>query len=322
MQSLARFDWRAALLVAALCVAAPAHATPRTAWGRFPLASLPTNTPVAVRTAGGTTFDVTVTTGGTQGVYGANLGDTLGVAESGLNYDSLYVTSIFNGGGLSRVPTSITFSNVQPGPAHGRGLLLLGDISGLSSPVTVTSSVAGRVATWSVVGVPFARGADSIAVQWTAGSGTFTIANVVGADSRCVVLDLGDLGGDGTINVSLDQHLNDGIVFSLGEELTGTLGVPAPANPALALSPPRPNPAHGAATLDFTLPASGHVRMVAYDLAGRRLATLADAEFAAGAHAFRWDLRDAAGAGVPAGLVFVRLETAAGTRTRRLLVTR
>ncbi len=322
MHSLARSYWRAALLAAALCVPALADAAPSTAWGRFPLGSLPTNTPVAVRTAGGTTFDVTVTTGGTQGVSGTNLGDTLGVAATGLDYDSLYVTGIFNGGGLSRVPTSITFSNVQPGPAHGRGLLLLGDIAGLSSPVTVTSSVAGRVATWSVVGVPFARGVDSVAVQWTPGSGTFTIATVVGADSRCVVLDLGDLGGDGTINVSLDQHLNDGIVFSLGEELTGTLGVPAPATLALAFAPPRPNPAHGAATLEFALPAAGHARVVAYDLAGRRLATLADGEFASGTHAVRWDLRDAAGAGVPAGLVFVRLETPAGTRTRRLLVAR
>jgi hypothetical protein len=62
--------------------------------------------------------------------------------------------------------------------------------------------------------------------------------------------------------------------------------------------------------------------MVAYDLAGRRLATLADGEFAAGTHAVRWDLREASGADVPAGLVFVRLDTFPGTCTRRLLVVR
>jgi len=47
---------------------------------------------------------------------------------------------------------------------------------------------------------------------------------------------------------------------------------------------------------------------------------LADAAFGVGTHAVRWEVRDAAGAQVPAGIAFVRLETAEGRRTRRLLV--
>jgi hypothetical protein len=323
MRSPAPSPKRAWLLLAALCLPLAAHSTPSTTWGNFPQSLFPMNTPVHVATAGGTTFDVTVSTGGTQGVYGDNGVDTLGVAETGLAYDSLYAFSIFNGGGFATVPTTITYSNIQPGPAHHRGLLLVGDVNGASSPITVGSSVAGRVATWSVAGTPFADGpSNSYAIAWNAASGQFTTSALSGNDSRCIVIDVGPLGSDGTITLSLNQHLNDGIVYSLGEELTGTLDAPAAATPALELAPPRPDPARGTSTLVFGLPSPGYARMLAYDVAGRRLATLADGGFAAGTHAVRWDLRDASGAAMPAGLVFVRLETPAGTRTRRLLVVR
>jgi hypothetical protein len=64
------------------------------------------------------------------------------------------------------------------------------------------------------------------------------------------------------------------------------------------------------------------VRLEAFDLAGRRLATLADGAFAAGEHTLHWDLRDRAGAPVPAGLCFLRLETPGAAVVRRLLVVR
>jgi len=313
---------RACLLLFALALPLAARATPTTAWGEFPHPNFPMGTPVHVVTDGGTAFDVTVTTGGTQGVNGFTAGDTLGQAETGLAYDSLYAFGIFNGGGTYSVVTSITYSNIVPGPAHQRGLLMVGAVNSISSPVTVTSSVAGRVTTWSVVGVPFAYGAtNSYAIAWNAPAGQFVTNATSGNDSKCIVIDLGPLGSDGTINVSLNQHLNDGIVFSLGEELTGTLGVPPPPAPhALDLARPVPDPARSGATLAFTLPSAGPARLEVFDLAGRRLATLADGAFPAGTRAVRWDLRGAGGARVRPGLVFARLTTPDGVRTRRLVV--
>jgi hypothetical protein len=311
-------------LAAALSLAVSASASlaaPSTFWAQFPAGPFAVGVPATLTLADGSHVDLTVQTGGTQGVNGSD-SDTLGSGATGLAYDHLYVLGIFNGGGSGTVPTTLTFSNVQVSASHRRGLLLVGAVNGQSSPVTVTSSVGGRVATWTVVGETFAFGPNNaFPIDWDPAAGQFRTNALSGNDSRCIVLDLGDLRTDGTITVSLQQYLADGIVYAFGEELSGSLGVPEPeAGTALRLAPPRPNPAREGVALEFALPAASHVRMAAFDLAGRRLAILANGEFGAGTHDVPWDLHDAAGARVRAGLVFVRLETRDGERTQRLLV--
>jgi hypothetical protein len=266
---------------------------------------------------------VTVSTGGTQGITTDNLG-TLGSAETGLDYDHLRHLAIFNGGGTGSVATTLTFTNIQVGSSHLRGLLMVGAINATSSPVTVTSSVAGRVQTWTVVGTPFDLSPfNSFAVAWNPASGHITTEAASGNDSRCIVLDLGDLTTDGDVTISLSQHLNDGIVYAFGEELIGALDVPAlPNGPTLGLAAPRPNPARDRVGVIFTLPERMRARIGVYDLAGRLLAQLADGEFTAGAHPIRWDMRGADGSAVPAGLCFLRMETAVGTRVQRVAVVR
>lgn len=71
-----------------------------------------------------------------------------------------------------------------------------------------------------------------------------------------------------------------------------------------------PNPAAGRTTLTYTLSAPGPVRLVVYDLLGRRVAVLADDVRRAGEHTARLPL-----AGMPAGRYLVRLETRRGPRT-------
>ena len=51
------------------------------------------------------------------------------------------------------------------------------------------------------------------------------------------------------------------------------------------------------------------VRIAVHDLAGRRLAVLADADYAVGDHAVRWDGTAGDGRGLPSGTYVVRLET-------------
>jgi len=302
---------------------AAALAGPSTTWANFPLGAFPVNLPTVVATGGGTTVTVTVQTGGSQGVNGADL-DTLGIGGTALQYTHLYCLGIFNGGGFSSVPTSLTFSNIQVGAAHTRGLLMVGAINAASSPVTVTSSVPGRVPAWTVVGTPFDDGpTNSFPVSWDAASGTITTTAASGNDSRCIVLDVGDLRNDGTITVSLNQNLNDGILYSIGEELLGALDVPGPGGmQGLLLAAPRQNPVRAVADFAFTLPMSMHVRIAAYDVRGRRLATIGEGDYGAGTHALRWDLRATAGAPAPPGLCFLRLETPAGARVQRLVILR
>jgi hypothetical protein len=200
---------------------------------------------------------------------------------------------------------------------------MVGDFVAASSPITVTSSVAGKVATWSVVGIPFAGPQGNVAsVAWDPSTGQFA-CSTVGIDSRYIVIDLGDLSTDGTITESLNLLLDDGVYFGIGEELAEQVDVPgAPAAPAVTLAVPHPNPARDAVNLEFSLPAPSRVRFAAYDVAGRGLTVFADGDFTSGAHVVRWDLHDAAGVRVAPGLVIVRMDTPLGTRTRRVLVVR
>ncbi len=308
-------------IVAAACLSVPVALAGPVHWAHFPdnVAAGPV---FKVPLSGTSSVDVQVLTGGSQGLTAVS-SDSLGALATGLDYDSLHVLAIFNGGGPGSVSTTITFSNFQLGANHQRGCFLVGAVNGLSSPVTLSAAVPGRVSTWTTVGGTFDYGPlNAFAITWDAVTGTFHTTAPIGIDSRCIVLDLGPLASNGTITVSLSQALVDGIVFALGEELGATTSIePGPAV-ALALAPARPNPARGGVVLDFSLAAAGRATLTAFDVSGRRLASLADQEFEAGSHSLAWDLRDDAGRPLPPGLVFVTLRTEQGTRAQRVLVAR
>ncbi|MEM7788511.1 MAG: T9SS type A sorting domain-containing protein, partial [Bacteroidota bacterium] len=73
----------------------------------------------------------------------------------------------------------------------------------------------------------------------------------------------------------------------------------------------------GALAVAFELEAPGDVRVAAYDLLGRRVATLADGAFAAGPHRLDADL-----GAMPAGVYLVRLVADGAVATTRLTVVR
>lgn len=316
------------LTTLALCAPAGSFASPdasngtgtSAAWLHFPRV-MPVGVPTTLSTTAGTLVDVTITTGGNQGV-GGGAWDTLGMGATGLAYDSLRYVGIFNGGGNGNVLTTLTFSNIRVGPSHAHGLFLIGAVNGQSSPIVVTSSVPGRVATFNVVGQPFAFNASNDwLIDWIPALGQFQTSATSGNDSRCIVIDLDDLRSDGTIEVSVSQHLNDGILYAFGETVSGSVGVSPPRTPgALALAAPRPNPASESVALAFVAHSSGRVRLEVLDVTGRRVASLLDGDVAAGPHERTWDMRGTDGRRVPPGVMLVRLMTPEGTSTRRLLV--
>jgi YVTN family beta-propeller protein len=86
---------------------------------------------------------------------------------------------------------------------------------------------------------------------------------------------------------------------------------PVPTRGArLAFAAPSPNPFRGATRFSFTLPQAGRVRLALYDLRGRRVRELIDAELPAGAHAAVFDGRDAGGAQIGAGIYYAKLKFA------------
>jgi hypothetical protein len=98
----------------------------------------------------------------------------------------------------------------------------------------------------------------------------------------------------------------------------GPLSVPG--GPAVAgelrLGPGLPNPFARDLRIGYTLARAGRVRLEVHDLAGRRLASLADGWRDAGAHEARWDGRDAGGRVLGPG-VFLAVLEAHGRRVSR-----
>lgn len=87
---------------------------------------------------------------------------------------------------------------------------------------------------------------------------------------------------------------------------------PAPASNSLAVNP---NPFNPATTISYEIAKSGPVTLAVYDVTGRHVATLIRGEYR---EANRYEIRyDAGGA---SGVYFVRLDTAGGVVTRKMVV--
>jgi hypothetical protein len=76
----------------------------------------------------------------------------------------------------------------------------------------------------------------------------------------------------------------------------------------------------GRALLRFTLPAADRVVLEIFNVAGRRIATVADADLDAGSHELAWGA--ASGPGAAPGVYFAKLRTSAGESSARVLYVR
>jgi hypothetical protein len=114
------------------------------------------------------------------------------------------------------------------------------------------------------------------------------------------------------------QPQPDLVVTLSAQPASSSTGVPPALPTALRFYPPRPNPTSSAATFAFDLPRAANARLEIFDLAGRRVALLADGERNAGHYELRWDGSDAGGARAQAGLYFVRFATPGLTRVERV----
>lgn len=83
----------------------------------------------------------------------------------------------------------------------------------------------------------------------------------------------------------------------------------------LTLGQNYPNPFNPSTTISFALPEAGFVRRVVYDVAGREVKMVADQNFAAGQNAVTFEAAD-----LPSGVYVYRLQTAAGTLARKMIL--
>jgi hypothetical protein len=131
----------------------------------------------------------------------------------------------------------------------------------------------------------------------------------------------GDLTG-----LALVQRVSDRTVMQAVEgRLAGTLPPlpPLPNDPdSTSLLPPRPNPALGAATLEFFLPEPGWAQLRILDVRGALVRELTAGPRTAGRHPFFWDGTDWRGRPRATGVYLVVLETSTVRTTRRLVLLR
>lgn len=95
-----------------------------------------------------------------------------------------------------------------------------------------------------------------------------------------------------------------------------------PSSARTTLDAPSPNPAAGSVRVGFTLGAASVADLAVYDVLGRRVRTLVQAERPAGRDAVVWDTRDEHGAPVAPGVYVLRLVAGEASATRTVLVVR
>ena len=88
---------------------------------------------------------------------------------------------------------------------------------------------------------------------------------------------------------------------------------------AFALHQNAPNPFHAGTTIRFALPQAEHVDLEVYNVAGKRVRTLASGREGAGLLAYTWDGRNDAGQRVTSGVYFYRLKAGEHEATRKMV---
>jgi uncharacterized repeat protein (TIGR02543 family) len=162
--------------------------------------------------------------------------------------------------------------------------------------VTIEYSTSGEGGPW----LPVASGLPNTgSYDWTVPAPATPTAVV-----RVTAL---DAAGNSSVDTSTT-------VFAILDPSAGVGHGPA----VLALARPTPNPSGDLSAIAFSLPKEGRARVEVLDAGGRRVASY-EGVFAAGSHLWQWDGRLASGARARAGLYFVRLGTAFGTRMQRLV---
>ena len=83
-----------------------------------------------------------------------------------------------------------------------------------------------------------------------------------------------------------------------------------------------PNPFNPTTTIEYTIPESQHVNLSIFDMMGRHIITLQDAEQTAGLHSVQWNGQDQQQRPVANGVYFYRLQTALWSKSLKMTLIR
>ena len=199
-----------------------------------------------------------------------------------------------------------------------------------STPVTISNSISAynTGGTGSANGMFFSNSAATLAcndVYGNDGDAYGGVDDPTGTGGNIAVdpLFCDRPGGDYRVASSSpcapDQSGGCGLIGAL-EATCGTLdAVEDPDTPvAFRVDNPFPNPFNPATTIRFAVPEGGRTSVVIYDVQGRRVRTLVDADLPAATHTVQWRGRDDGGRSVSAGIYFYRVDSGRHTAVGRM----
>ncbi|MEZ4694902.1 MAG: tail fiber domain-containing protein [Rhodothermales bacterium] len=112
------------------------------------------------------------------------------------------------------------------------------------------------------------------------------------------------------IEIDLESLSSTGVDGNDSSEDGGEIG-------GLRLDANYPNPASRTTSIRFELPENQHADLAIFDLTGRKVSQVVDADMAAGPHEISWDVSS-----LPSGVYFYRLVAGGDTRSAKITVTR
>ena len=140
------------------------------------------------------------------------------------------------------------------------------------------------------------------------GDGTFAPRADFSAQNGPISAAIGDVDGDGRSDVLVSNSLS-GTLQLMRNTGCGLVGVDAePPASGVTMLRTYPNPSAGNVTVRFVLPESRRVDAGVFDVAGRKVASLAEGvAFGAGPHVLLWNHHSSDGRTMPGGLYLVRI---------------
>ena len=81
-----------------------------------------------------------------------------------------------------------------------------------------------------------------------------------------------------------------------------------------------PNPFSNTTTISFSLPQSTKISFIIFDVNGRLIKTLADAEMQAGTHQLTWNASDEKGNAVVAGMYVLKMHAGNYVETKKIVI--
>jgi hypothetical protein len=171
---------------------------------------------------------------------------------------------------------------------------------------------------WRTIAAPGSR-ATVIRIEVDRG-GSATFAATVSGDSRVAF-------EDSTVRAGTAYLYSLRVRRATSEATTPPTRVDVPESPnappsPLAIQSVVPNPVRESAVIRWTLPAAGRVTLRVFDVHGRVVDTVIDGFSAGGPHEIQWMGRASSGARLASGVYWLRLESAEGTRTRKVVLAR